>query len=280
MYTDMIYDGIDGPILVDRYGQPAGAGMRQRHYHDHYELYYLLSGRRKYFINHTVYPVEEGDIVLVQKGDVHITQAAGNSSYVRYLVNFDERALEGLGSSTASLLACYASKLIHVPPGRREHLEHLLSSMELEYHEYDVYSAHMLRCRLVELLVFVNRCAQNQSAPVPQAQDGPAPKIQEAARFICEHYMEPLSLAAAARVAGMSPSYFSRQFKAVTGMCFSQFVNNVRVKEASRLLLSSKACITDVAFACGFEDSNYFGDVFRRLRGLSPSQYRKQHGIF
>ena len=50
---------------------------------------------------------------------------------------------------------------------------------------------------------------------------------------------------------------------------------SIRIKNACRLLLETKLSITDIAFECGFNDSNYFGDAFRHMKGVSPNKYRK-----
>ncbi|OYP47874.1 hypothetical protein CG709_03195 [Lachnotalea glycerini] len=83
----------------------------------------------------------------------------------------------------------------------------------------------------------------------------------------------------AASQANMSATYFSRKFKNVTGFGFKEYLCKIRLTEASKLLLETNQSITEVAFSCGFSDSNYFGDVFRKLKGVSPLQYRKTREI-
>ena len=93
--------------------------------------------------------------------------------------------------------------------------------------------------------------------------------------YIRAHYSEPLSLESLARAAGLSPSYFSRRFKIVTGMRTMEYINYIRLTKASQELLSTDHTITEVAMHSGFSDSNYFKDSFRRSYGLSPRAYRK-----
>jgi AraC-like DNA-binding protein len=76
----------------------------------------------------------------------------------------------------------------------------------------------------------------------------------------------------------MSSTYFSKKFKKVTGFGFKEYVNNIRLKEASNLLLETKYSITNIALKCGFTDSNYFGDFFKKMKGVSPNKYRKNKG--
>ena len=58
-------------------------------------------------------------------------------------------------------------------------------------------------------------------------------------------------------------------------LCFKEYLNYIRVQKASDMLRNTDLSVTGVAMACGFSDGNYFGDVFRRLTGVSPREYRK-----
>ncbi len=96
-----------------------------------------------------------------------------------------------------------------------------------------------------------------------------------AARYMNQHYQEGVTLGQVAAFANMSPTYFSKKFKSSTGLCFKEYLNYIRVQKASDMLRNTDLSVTGVAMACGFSDGNYFGDVFRRLTGVSPREYRK-----
>ena len=73
----------------------------------------------------------------------------------------------------------------------------------------------------------------------------------------------------------MNKSFLSKRFKTATGFGFKEYIINLRIQNACRLLLETNKSITDIAFECGFNDSNYFGDSFRKIKGISPRKYRK-----
>ena len=93
--------------------------------------------------------------------------------------------------------------------------------------------------------------------------------------YIYEHYADNLSLEYVADKFNLSRSYLSKKFKTATGFGFKEYIINVRIQNACNLLLETNKSITDIAFECGFNDSNYFGDAFRKAKGISPHKYRK-----
>ncbi len=100
--------------------------------------------------------------------------------------------------------------------------------------------------------------------------------ILSAARFLTEHYATHITLNAMADRAGLSPSYFSKKFRAVTGMGMKEYLSYVRLEHASKELQSTDHSITEVAINSGFSDSNYFKDAFKKMYGISPRAYRAE----
>ncbi len=100
--------------------------------------------------------------------------------------------------------------------------------------------------------------------------------LEKAVGFIHSHYMEEISLAATARTAGMSVSSFCRAFKATFNLCFSSYLNRVRMQSAAQRLKKADVSITDIAFSVGFRHVGHFNRVFRATYKMSPREYRKR----
>jgi AraC-like DNA-binding protein len=95
-------------------------------------------------------------------------------------------------------------------------------------------------------------------------------------RYLDEHYAEPVSLADAARVVGMSKSHFIHYMKEITGMSFVSYLNQFRVAKAQMLMANSNKSLAEISHEVGFCDQSYFGQVFRKLLHTTPHQYRVQ----
>lgn len=101
--------------------------------------------------------------------------------------------------------------------------------------------------------------------------------IFEAQRHIESHISEKLSASKVARICAMSPSHFSRTFKRVCGITFSEFLLKTRLRTAMKLLVKSQSSVTTVSYEAGFQDPSYFTRIFRRHVGVTPTVYRGKY---
>ena len=98
----------------------------------------------------------------------------------------------------------------------------------------------------------------------------------KAISYINEKYMNDIPLEELALTSGVCVQHFCRVFRAVTGMRPVEYISNKRISEAKLLLVSTDKKISEIASLVGFNDQNYFGIIFRRCTGLTPTQYRRQ----
>ena len=103
-------------------------------------------------------------------------------------------------------------------------------------------------------------------------------KINTAVKYISTHYAEDITTTTLAKTLHLSQSHFCHIFKDVFGVSAKEYLISIRIQKACELLRTSSMSITDIAFNCGFTDANYFARTFRRLKGKSPSEYKKSHG--
>ncbi len=103
----------------------------------------------------------------------------------------------------------------------------------------------------------------------------PPVAMERVADFIERHLSRPISQKEAARLCDLNPSQFSRSFKKAFGMTFQAYLMERRLEKARRLLHNRSASVTDVCWAIGLRDTSYFGRLFKRQFGTSPSEFQR-----
>lgn len=251
--------------------------MPQHHIHDFYEIYYLLSGERDYFIKDKVYSVKQGDLVLVPKYMVHRTIDVGAASHERIVINFKDALLERLSDRTINLAQMFKKgryKLTLNISGQN-YVENLFHRMTKEIKEkpagFDLY----LKMLTIELLIAIHRYMEDMEWEQLSSHATPIQqKISDIAGFINDHYDEPVTITMLANRFYLSASYLSRIFKEVSGFSLIEYLNLVRIKEAQKLLRETKLKIVVVAKKVGFGNISHFCKMFRHIVRLSPREYR------
>lgn len=158
--------------------------------------------------------------------------------------------------------------LLHLPMEAWTETEALLSDMERESRETQPGGQARLTGLMLCLVGNLLRAREESQAMPPDA-------LEKALRHMEEHFSEELSLAEISALAGVSPRHFDRMFAATLGVTPKAYLARLRVARARVLLKTTRRPVTEIAFDCGYADSNYFARVFRRLTGSSPQQYRR-----
>lgn len=122
-----------------------------------------------------------------------------------------------------------------------------------------IFAGHLALCGERLLL------RSNESEPVT---------VLKARRFVDAHYAEELSLSRVARAVNASATYFSKRFKAATGMTFIDYLGRVRVEKAKNLLQNPTLRVSAIALDVGFQSISQFNRTFRKVTGRSPKQTR------
>lgn len=273
---------IDIEVGTDRQGKYYE--MANAHYHPVYEIYYLLAGTRKFFIESEIYNISKGDLVLLNKNVMHQTSYSSDKLNERTYILFNDRHISSIIDKFGrnEIDECFKQRIFSIPIQRREYVEGLIAQLQNEYKNSDEFSHTLMECYLNELMIFLIRYKRHFSSDNKidvfngiNSLNSCDESIQSAARYIMDNYNTNITLTQVADLVNMSSTYFSKKFKEVTGFGFKEYLLNLRINKACELLLETKYSITEIAYESGFNDSNYFGDVFKKNKGISPLQYRK-----
>lgn len=242
--------------------------MLNSHFHDKNELYYLESGETRYWIGGEIYFLKPGDMIFVPKGVFHQTNSENETQVERLLFAFDD----GFAGEYAApwLEELKRDKFVRFPSDKQYRISELIRKIEREGRRRERGYIDLQRACLLELLVTVSRLRLRES---PEQAGGSDWLIRDAARYIAANVAADLSLTALSKKYAVSKSYFSRRFKRVIGVSLCEYVNTARVSSAERLLAEGSVTVTEAALRSGFNDSNYFASVFKRMTGITPKKY-------
>lgn len=278
IYTQTIPD-----LSISRIVRDYEYTMQTHHAHDEYEIYYLVSGERYYFIENQIYHIKKGNLVLIDRNQVHKTIQYGSFHHERIAVIFKGDFLSAFLGVTGeiSLSAFFRQNqgvfCLNAPD--QEYVLSLLNGIAAEMSVKDTGYLTMILTKLTRLLVFCQRFRNHTNTDISGSLSASSThqKVSEIASYISSHFTEAGSLDAVAKHFFMSKSYLSRIFKQVTGYTVNEYINVSRIQEAGRLLIESDLSVTQISEAVGYESITYFERIFLSHKGTSPLKYRRQH---
>lgn len=266
-------------FFMERQCVPSPKPSQNYHYHDCYELYYLYSGERYYFIKDKTYHVEGGTFVLIKPFEIHCTANFARYGYDRLLINFKKDYLQNFlnACDNANLFECFDKNIhtITLNPKQQHFAELMLQNMMTEYESEKALENDYLKMSLMQLVMFLNKNRSDSGENVLKYFNSTHKVISEIIGYINNNYYEDITLASISEDFYISPCYFSRTFKKLSGLSFTEYINNVRVKEARKLLYKTNMNIAEIAETTGFKSNTHFDRVFKNIMGMSPLTYKK-----
>lgn len=237
----------------------------KQHYHNFFEIYFLEKGYCQYFIDGKFYEVFAGDVVLIPEGVIHKT--------VYKDTDHSRRLLYCTADCVPSELYHQLSTASHL--FRSEDVSHkirvIFDEIDEEYNGGDSFSEKVI-LHNVGLLFY--HLARNAAKAIPHSAGNGY--VAETVSYIKNNYASEISLASLARRCSVCPEHLSRLFKKETGFGISEYLAMVRMQRARQLLRSEEALsVAQVAELCGYNDSNYFSEQFKKHSGFSPRAFRK-----
>ncbi|WP_342438985.1 AraC family transcriptional regulator [Paenibacillus sp. FSL L8-0436] len=267
------------PFIIEQIKRAGPFSMDSDHYHDTYEIYYLLAGERSYYINNLIYTLHKGDLIFINKNELHRTTSKGSASHERILINFEEVFLQKILAHYDLHFPFLTAQCLLLRPGVHEQgtIEYLLFSMLKEQKEKRTQQIPYFQTLLIQLFIEMNRIQEISNEPIAPESSNKQLKVYEIIDYLQAHYAEKLTLERLSETFFISSTYLCRVFKQTTGFTIVEYLNYIRIKEAQRLLQSTNAKVTTIAEDTGFDSIAHFGRVFKQIVKRSPLQYRKEN---
>ena len=278
MRQTLFEESLDG-ITIDRVIRDYEYTMPTQHLHDEYEIYYLVEGERFYFIGSHTYHIKKGNLVFVNRNEIHKTGMASSSYHDRILIEFSEEPFATFFSQFGDLdireFFQAHEGVLEIEPREQPFVENLLIEIQSEiHHKLPGYRLSVMS-KLAALLIYAGRySSRHQAVPSKSSSVSRHQKVDLVADYIMDHCCENLSLETLASHFYVNKCYLSRIFKEVTSFTVNEYINFHRINKAQKLLTQTSMSITEIAAECGYESLTYFEKVFRNFREISPLKYR------
>jgi AraC-like DNA-binding protein len=245
------------------------------HWHDYYELGYVLHGEADHVVNGVPGTLRPGSAFLLSPVDFHEIEVPRGASLrcvnVVMAPALVESVLEPVVRAGDERLPWVFPDLASLADDVRRVCDETTARLP----GWSMVAEAGLRTVLVEMARRLGPPAGAvETLEAPALRDVP-PNVRNAVRYVERHFREPLTLAGVAQVAHLSPHWFSEQFRVATGSPFQAYLKNRRLQFARALLDATALSVTDVCHAAGFNDLSYFGRAYRSRYGVAPSVGRR-----
>lgn len=256
------------------------------HYHPEVEITLVQQSRGRRVIGDHLGTYEPMDLCLIGRelphlyhgdpaektGDAVDVTTPARAEVIQFHEETFDQLLDAPEMRSVTLLLEQARRGLHFPAAVAHQVAPLMQRARLEEGPQSLLA-------LWEILSLLSRHkpASILASPgfVPIANPGQQTRIGEACRYLLDHFDEDLTHEQVAARAGLSPSAFSRLFRRITRQSYTQFLSEIRLGHACRLLLETDLSVAEICFASGFRNLSNFNRRFRHRHQCSPLEWRR-----
>lgn len=252
------------------------------HFHNEFELVYIRKGKGIRYIGSNVSEFNAGDLILIGPGLTHyykneeITSENKEDWAESLVIHF---SIDSLGAGFFSL-------------PESSHIKQLLDlceyGLQLEGKNksliIDLFSRIKTQSGMEQLISFLNilHLASNsviRTLVSGHVGGGKHDKMEEISRYLIENIANPIILDEISKRFGMSKSNFCHFFRRRTQRACTDYINELRISRACKLIIENRLNITQIAFECGFNNISYFNNRFKKFMGVQPTEYKRLYLI-
>lgn len=259
-FEDVIapYQQVEDGITINRHNHALSAEL---HTHDYYEIVYVFDGEGIHIINNKPYAVQAGSLMVLKPGDMHIYHSLTDMSLFHCCFTSQE-PLSHLSTQYEFPVVITLDNFFKL---QLELLFYMLEE-ELKQRKAHFYQAAW---SLLDFIIFIifRRIVEPPSIPSVWT---------DVLSYITAN-LKDAEFSEAVKIFGTSDSYFCRMFKRDFSMTFRKFLIKLRIQKAKELLQSTNKSVSEIYELCGYNNNRTFFLDFKKIVGMTPSQYRKEH---
>lgn len=263
----------------------------QLHTHEYLELAYIVSGRFRQRILGKDIIFEQGELCLIDKNCLHQDYLDGSSASILFLGIANDIFEEIMDSHVAAgrIVSFLQSALLKQKdlqqylhfkpnpgnPGAKIRLEECLKNLLKELILHDEASSYICRGLLMRIFRILSTDYDFSLSRELQKEMNWL-LYEEITTYIQKNYRN-ISIRQLCEQFHFQEDYFNRLLKQKTGMTYTEYVQNLRLDEAERLLTGSSLSIEQIADAVGYQNKGYFYRIFSERHKMTPAKFRKEH---
>lgn len=241
----------------------------QEHHHDNFQILYAIEGEGTIRLKGKEYALKQDGVAVLYPFSDH--EVASDASFTLLVLEFDEFLLKDHVASYWKQNVITESMVMQLELTHANEMRLLLRRLLFEQNQLQSLSSWSMQIYWLEVLHLLAQA--HQAKPILDANDLRAERIRQ---FIDNHYFETLTTHQIAQRLGVSSRHASSIFKERYQMTPMQYLTEVRISVAKKLLLESDKDIISVSFEVGYESLATFYRIFKKHVLVSPSKFRQQ----
>lgn len=261
------------------------------HAHDYFQICYVQKGSCVHVVEHQKAILVKGDLFSIPPHYEHDFELFADRDielvHIDFMPYLLDSSLLGLSDMDSFVKFAFIHPFVHLNDSLlpklnlsfqgQQTIEGLISEMNAEFSAREEGFALLIKSLIQKLLVVAGREYAAFMAHRDDKRHVQANRrhFDKALAYIDMNYRQDIKLSEAAAEATMAVNYFSTMFKLLTGRSFVEYVTELRLQEALRLLIETNGSMEEIADRAGFNHMTHFYRVFKKKTGLTPSQYRK-----
>lgn len=252
------------------------------HYHDAYEIFFLVEGARYMAFNGVRQAIRRGDIFIAQPFVPHRSMLHEEGYYKRYTLNFSHNDLKDFFTEfeIATVTSHLTTGVYHLTEQQTHEVQSFLERITRYHSRMSDLGHKMTVVEIFQALDYINALLQEQNkCPELPAEHtgGMPPTVSLAMSYAKEHYQEDINLDQIADYVHLSKSQFCRVFQNTTGTSFMQYLNSYRLTQAHMLISHSHKPLHRIATETGFTSTEHMTRTFQKTYKMSPSRWRRTY---
>jgi len=248
------------------------------HMHDYYEIFFLISGNARFYIESSIYQLKPGDLVIINNKEVHHIEIPNSKSCESIGITFNPNSPVFSDKGFVGVFHRFIDRpageynRISLSKDQTEYLIKLIDKIRF-FEQNPIYGSHILEfTTLAELLVFINNAFMN--APSFNSRENISGTLANILDYINNNLEGDLSLSFLEKHFFINRYYLSRIFKKHVGLNLHEYVVFKRITKAKDMLCQGIS-VLDACRLSGFNDYSHFVRVFKNITKTSPLQYAK-----